>query len=145
MGKLKNAAFELDCVRGGLLTHGELLENIHTELAHLVEDVEGMQPQQATLQLHEIKRKLRLLNTLMLHAKNRFQEDFTDLNEATNLILGEDLQSLPEKDVKDQVPAELYQAFCQKQGREPISVEELNAWGTELLSKIGGSMNTKKA
>lgn len=86
MTKLREAAMELDNIRGGLLLHGELLEDIYNEITDLSQDANETKREHAMFDWHRVQRKLRLLQAITNHAHNEFQRDFADLDETSKLF-----------------------------------------------------------
>lgn len=89
MGKLKSAAFELDCVRGGLLQHREAMNDLLEELADLAQEVNGVEKEDAIAEWDRVKRKIRLLHTVAAQMQNEYQEVFAELDETTSTVFDE--------------------------------------------------------
>ncbi|ARK21367.1 hypothetical protein [Sporosarcina ureae] len=89
MTKLKEAAFELDYIKGGFLLNGQLLGDLANELGDLSQDVNETKRENAILDWDRVQRRIRLLHTIATQAADQYSRDYDELDKNVSMVIRE--------------------------------------------------------
>ncbi|MGG0644284.1 hypothetical protein ABE021_10110 [Sporosarcina gallistercoris] len=137
MEEVKELAFRFDDAMGEFRGRVDHLDDLHSEWLDTSIEFEEASFELAQMKYEQMKRKVRLMETLLLHTKQGFESTFKELAELSDALSIEVLRNVSGNDTPqsaDFSAAKVREKFVQEFGRAPQSVAEVGSWIEEIVS-----------